>query len=70
MCDNKVNKYDDPYKGPYPITKVCKNGTVTIHQEYVQDHIYIIWIKICYQMVKLVQLLYFKTNYRQEKVSW
>ena len=22
VCDKKVNKYEEPYKGPYPITKV------------------------------------------------
>ena len=26
-----VNKYEEPYKGPYLITKVCTNGDFTIH---------------------------------------
>ena len=27
LVGNKtVNKYEEPYKGPYPITKVCPNG--------------------------------------------
>ena len=29
--DKTVNKYEEPYKGPYPITKVCTNGNFTIH---------------------------------------
>ena len=28
--DKKPNKYEEPYKGPYPITNVWTNGTVTI----------------------------------------
>ena len=32
LRDKTVNKYGDPYKGTYPITKVCKNGNSTIHR--------------------------------------
>ena len=51
LCDKvlvrykKVNKCDDPYNSPYPITKVWKNGTVTIHRGVVQERINIGWIK-------------------------
>ena len=41
----KVNKYDESLKFPYPITKVCKNGTVTMHRWAVQERMSIIWIK-------------------------
>ena len=30
--DKTVNKYEEPHKGPYPITKVCTNGKFTIHR--------------------------------------
>ena len=30
--DKTVNKCEEPYKGPYPITKVCTNGNFTIHR--------------------------------------
>ena len=33
--DKTVNKYEESYKGPYPITNVCTNGNVTIHQSTV-----------------------------------
>ena len=39
MCNKKLNKYEDPYKGPYPIIKVWKNGTVTMRQGAVKEHI-------------------------------
>ena len=29
--DKTVNKYEEPYKGPYPITKVYSNVNFTIH---------------------------------------
>ena len=39
-CTMKINinseKYEDTYKGSYPITKVWKNGTVNIRQGAVQ----------------------------------
>ena len=30
VCNNKSEKYEDPFKSPYPITRVCTNLTVTI----------------------------------------
>ena len=38
----KFEKYEEPYKGSYPITKVLKNGTVTISRGAVQESINII----------------------------
>ena len=29
--DKNANKYENPYKVPYPITNVWKNGTIVIH---------------------------------------
>ena len=45
VCEKKANKYEEPYKIHFPITKVCTHGTVTIRQGAVQEHIKIIWIK-------------------------
>ena len=41
----KANKYEDLYKGPYPITQVWTNGTVTIRQDALQERMHIICIK-------------------------
>ena len=30
--DKTLNKYEELYKGPYPITKVCTNGNFTIYR--------------------------------------
>ena len=43
--DKKENKYEKPYKGPYQITKVQKNGTVTLLWGALKECINIIWIK-------------------------
>ena len=33
LVRNKTaNKYEEPYKGPYPINKVCTNVNFTIHR--------------------------------------
>ena len=44
LVHEKRNKYEEPYKGPYQITKVWKNRTVAIFRGAVQDCINIIWI--------------------------
>ena len=41
----EVNRYEEPYIGPYLITQVWKNGNVAIRRGNVQEHIKIIWIK-------------------------
>ena len=41
----KTNKYKEPYKGPYPITKVQTNVNVTICWGATQERINIRWIK-------------------------
>ena len=43
--DKRANKYKESYKVPYLIAKVRKNGTITINQGAIQEHINIRWIK-------------------------
>ena len=43
--NKKANKYENPYVGPYPITKVWNNGNVTICRCTMKECINIIWIK-------------------------
>ena len=43
--NKRANKYETPYIGPYPITKVWTNGNVTIRKGPVQERINIRWIK-------------------------
>ena len=45
VSDKKANKYQYPYKGPCPITKVWGNGNVTIRQGSVQERVNIKRIK-------------------------
>ena len=45
MRNKRANKYETPYLGPYPITKVWTNGNVTIRRGPVQERINIRWIK-------------------------
>ena len=40
-----MNKYEGIYKGPYEITNVYTNGTLTIRWGTMQEGINIIWIK-------------------------
>ena len=40
-----AQKYKRPYKGPYTITKVWENGTVTLRMGAVQNRVNIRWIK-------------------------
>ena len=43
--NKRARKYERPYKGPYTITKVWENGTVTLRMGEVQYRINIRWIK-------------------------
>ena len=43
--NKRVNKYEEPYVGPYPITQVSKNVNVTICLGALQERINMIWIK-------------------------
>ena len=36
-AQKKPNKYEEPYKGPYPITNVWTNGTVSIRRSALQE---------------------------------
>ena len=47
--NKKSNKYEEPYKLPYPITKVCTNVNVTIRRGAVQYCINIRCIKPCHE---------------------
>ena len=49
VSDNKENRYEEPYKSPHQITKVWKNGTHTIHQDAVQEHINIKIVRPCHE---------------------
>ena len=46
MRNEKSNKYEELYIGPYPITQVWKNGNVTLHWGDVKERINDIWIKL------------------------
>ena len=43
--NKRARKYERPYKGPYTITKVWENGTVTLRMGAVQTRVNIRWIK-------------------------
>ena len=45
VSDKKENKYEDPHKGLYPITKICISVTVTVRQVAIQYRINIRCIK-------------------------
>ena len=36
VCNKKVNKYEYPYVGPYPITQVWTNGNFAIRRCFIQ----------------------------------
>ena len=39
------NNHEEPYIGPYPITRVWTNGNVTMRWGAVKEHIHTIWTK-------------------------
>ena len=43
--NKRARKYEHLYKGPYAITKVWENGTVTLRMGAVQNWVNIRWIK-------------------------
>ena len=45
-CVKKLNKCEEPYVGPYPITQLWTNRNVIILRGAVQERINIKWIKL------------------------